>query len=136
VFRDGEARAGYQTVKVPRKVAFLLASSVEKPKSEAKGRTFVLDAPARADLEAKVTAILSAGIEKAKRRKWSFCFSISNLLSLSNRDTTRSSLPRLDADSTRLLPKPWLPFFAICSLASSPTRTSTSLLPFSRMRTA
>lgn len=64
VFRDGEARAGYQTVKAPRKVSFLLASSVEKPKSEPKGRSFVLEAGARADLEAKVTAILSAGIEK------------------------------------------------------------------------
>lgn len=64
VFRDGEARAGYQLVKAPRKVSFLLASSVEKPKSEAKGRSFVLEASARSDLEAKVTAILSAGIEK------------------------------------------------------------------------
>ncbi len=77
VFRDGEARAGYQTVKAPRKVSFLLASSVEKPKSEPKGRSFVLEAGARADLEAKVTAILSAGIEKVKNKKsvWILLFS-------------------------------------------------------------
>jgi hypothetical protein len=75
VFRDGEARAGYQLVKAPRKVSFLLASSVEKPKSEAKGRSFVLEASARSDLEAKVTAILSAGIEKASKKISGLCLS-------------------------------------------------------------
>lgn len=64
VFRDGESRTGYQLVKAPRKVAFLLASSLERPKYEPKGRSFVLDAEARTELEAKVSAILSAGIEK------------------------------------------------------------------------
>ena len=64
VFRDGESRTGYQLVKAPRKVAFLLASSVEKPKYEPKGRSFVLDAEARQLYEQKAAAILLAGIEK------------------------------------------------------------------------
>jgi hypothetical protein len=64
VFRDGESRTGYQVVKAPRKVAFLLASSLAKPKYEPKGRSFALEASARAELEAKASAILSAGIEK------------------------------------------------------------------------
>jgi hypothetical protein len=64
VFRDGEAKTGYQMVKAPRKVAFLLASSVESPPHEPKGRSFVLNAESRSLLEAKVSAILSAGIEK------------------------------------------------------------------------
>merc|ERR1711916_217500 len=64
VFRDGESRTGYQLVKAPRKGAFLLASSVEKPKYEPKGLSYVLDADHRALLDAKATAILSAGIEK------------------------------------------------------------------------
>ncbi len=64
VFRDGESRTGYQLVKAPRKVAFLLASSLAKPKYEPKGRSFVLAPDDRAQLEAKATAILNAGIEK------------------------------------------------------------------------
>jgi uncharacterized protein (TIGR02452 family) len=64
VFRDGESRTGYQVVKAPRKVAFLLASSLVKPKYEPKGRSFALVPEARAELEAKATAILNAGIEK------------------------------------------------------------------------
>jgi hypothetical protein len=51
VFRDGESRTGYQVVKAP-------------PKYEPKGRSFALEAPAREELEAKASAILSAGIEK------------------------------------------------------------------------
>jgi len=64
VFRDGEGRTGYQLAKAPRKMAFLLASSIEKPKYEAKGRSYVLGDDDRALLEAKLSAILSIGIEK------------------------------------------------------------------------
>ena len=54
VFRDSETKNGYQFSKVPRKVAFCLAASVENPKYQAKGRSYVLDPEARSALEAKV----------------------------------------------------------------------------------
>jgi len=65
VFRDSETKNGYQFLKAPRKVAFLLASSVANPKFELKGgRNYVLDAEAKTLLEAKITTILSAGLAK------------------------------------------------------------------------
>lgn len=65
VFREAEPRLGYQLTKAPRKVAFLLASSLEKPKYEAKGRSYVLTKSEEHDLlVAKATTILSAGLAK------------------------------------------------------------------------
>jgi len=64
VFRDSELKNGYHFSKVPRKVAFFLASSVEAPKYEQKGRSFVLDPEAKEELETKISTILSVGLSK------------------------------------------------------------------------
>lgn len=43
VFREAEFKSGYQLLKAPRKVAFLLASSLEKPKYELKVRKMFVE---------------------------------------------------------------------------------------------
>lgn len=62
VYRDSEQKSGYAWFKAPRKVSFILASSVRNPKYERTGRAVVMDADSTQKTQATLRSVFRAAL--------------------------------------------------------------------------